>query len=54
MKQFFDERVLGAREGRQGVRENRSGRARKRVGGISEGGPLSRLIFTDRISPGRG
>lgn len=29
------------------------GRARKRVGGIS-GGPLSRLIFTDRISPGRG
>lgn len=40
--------------GKEGVRKDKPGGARKRVGGISEGVPLSRLIFTDRISPGRG
>lgn len=39
--------------GEGGRRGGSLGEARKRVGGISEG-PLSRLIFTDRISPGRG
>lgn len=67
MKQFFDGRA-GIRGGRGRVsrREGAMGKgagggeggdslggARKRVGGISEG-PLSRLIFTDRISPGAG
>lgn len=55
MKQFFDERLLGGETGEgEGVRKDKPGGARKRVGGISEGAPLSRLIFTDRISPGRG
>lgn len=52
MKQFFDERVLGCERGK-GEKGPKPGGARKRVGGISEGVPLSRLIFTDRISPGR-
>lgn len=48
MKQFFDERVLGAR-GITGVREDKSGGARKRVGGISSEGDGRYLDLFSRI-----
>lgn len=61
MKQFFDERMLGAREGKieggregKGARKDKPGGARKRVGGDFRGGAAISTYFhgSDFSGPG--